>query len=48
MRCAGLATESIRPGSGDALLKKVQAMARDVFTQQPSVLHAANANGLIQ
>jgi hypothetical protein len=41
-RCANLANESLRPGSSDALLKKVQSIARDVFAGRPEVLHAVN------
>ncbi len=41
-RCAILATESLRPGSGDALVKQIQSIARDVFSTHPDALHAAN------
>jgi|GEM_PF-4087049 hypothetical protein len=41
-RCADLATETIRPGSSDALLKRIQTIAREVFAEHPDTLHAAN------
>lgn len=41
-RCAAVATESLRPGSSDALLKRIYAIARDVFAEHPETLRAAN------
>jgi hypothetical protein len=41
-RCAILATQSLRPGSSDALVKRIQTIARDVFAEHPDALHATN------
>lgn len=41
-RCAALATESLRPGSSDALVKRIETIARDVFAGHPDALHSTN------
>ncbi len=41
-RCATLVTESFRSGSGDALVTKIQMIAREVFSDHPDALRTTN------